>query len=58
MVILLITTPFQLLSTDTTDLFKNIVYSSVIFENMKISFDNSYEKQQWTSTEFFLDPKA
>ena len=58
MVILLITTPFQLLSTNTTDLFKNIVYSSVIFENMKISFDNSNEKQQWTSTESFLDLKA
>ena len=38
---------------------------SIIFENMKISFDTSYDKlailnvsQQWTSTEFFFRCKG
>ena len=55
MVILLIITSFQLLSIDTTDIFT----ISIIFKNMKKSFDTSFEKltilnvfQQWTSTEF------
>ena len=60
MVILLIITTFQLLSIDTTDIFKNILFTtSMISENVKVSFAVSYEKlailnvsQQWTSTGF------
>ena len=59
MVILLIFTTFQLLSIDTTDIFKNIVYYQHNFWEYENFIQKSYEKltilnvyQQWTSTEF------